>query len=153
MGKRTVKESVSSNLCRSIVPERLWMSLFCSSVSYGGFRDAVAYPRKGQNHSHSIILTHGNVLIYRCKFFCTPGRTVFPSRQKSALLISKKNFDDPRLAQFQRLSTSIGRFSRISNKNGHAGLAKKTPSAPFPLTAVTDPPTEAIIVRPLPPAT
>jgi hypothetical protein len=36
-------------------PERLWIILFCLSVCYGGFRDAVGYPRMGQNHSHSIV--------------------------------------------------------------------------------------------------
>ena len=55
MGSRTVRESVSGDLCRPIVPERLWMILFCLSVCYGGFRDAVGYPRTGQNHSHSIV--------------------------------------------------------------------------------------------------
>jgi hypothetical protein len=29
MGKRTVRESVSGGLCRPIVPERLWMNLYC----------------------------------------------------------------------------------------------------------------------------
>jgi hypothetical protein len=61
MGERTVRESVSGDLCRPIVPERLWMILFCLSVCYGGFRDAVGYPRMGQNHSHSIILDRGRV--------------------------------------------------------------------------------------------
>ncbi len=28
MGERTVKESVSGDLCRPIVPERLWMIYF-----------------------------------------------------------------------------------------------------------------------------
>jgi len=31
-------------------------------------------------------------------------------RQKTALLISNTNFDDPRFARFQPLSASIGRF-------------------------------------------
>ena len=55
MGSRTVRESVSGDLYRPIVPERLWLILFYLSVCYGGFRDAVGYPRIGQNHSHSIV--------------------------------------------------------------------------------------------------
>ncbi len=55
MGKRTAMDSVSSDLCRPIVPERLWTILLCLSVSYGGLRDAVGYPRTGQNHSHSMV--------------------------------------------------------------------------------------------------
>jgi hypothetical protein len=55
MGKRTVRESVSSDLCRPIVLERLWMLLFYLSVCYGVYRDALGYPWQGQNHSHSIV--------------------------------------------------------------------------------------------------
>jgi len=55
MGERTVKESVSGDLCRPIVLERLWIILFCLSVCYGGLWDAAGCSRMGQNHSHSIV--------------------------------------------------------------------------------------------------
>src|SRR6185437_5558883 len=40
-GRRTVRKSVSGDLCRPIVLERLWIILFYLSVCYGGFRDAM----------------------------------------------------------------------------------------------------------------
>jgi len=61
-------------------------------------------------HSHSILSTHRNALICRCKFFCAQRRTVSRIRQEIALLIPNGNFDDLRFARFQRLSASISRF-------------------------------------------
>jgi hypothetical protein len=62
-------------------------------------------------HSHSIVWSNHDALIQRCKFFQAPRRTVSAIRQKFALLISNRNFDNQRFARFQRLSTSIGRFT------------------------------------------
>jgi hypothetical protein len=50
-------------------------------------------------------------------------------RQKFALLILKKNVDDPRFARFQRLSASIGRFSTSTVKSDQKIFAEKTVSA------------------------
>ena len=80
-------------------------------------------------HSHSIILSHGNVLIEQRKFFRASQRTVSPIRQKIVLLISNTNFDDTRSARFQRLSTSIGRFSTCATlERLSASLRKNTVS-------------------------
>jgi hypothetical protein len=46
--------------------------------------------------------------------FGSRGRTVSLIRQEFVLLIPNENFDDPRFAQFQRLSAPIGRFSTRS---------------------------------------
>jgi len=60
-----------------------------------------------------MVLSDGNMLIHQCKFFRARRRTVSSIRQKFALLISNRNFDDLRFARFQRLSTSIGRLLEI----------------------------------------
>lgn len=55
MGKHTVKEYVSGDLCRPIVLERCWIDLFLISVCYVVFWRAAGYSRQGLNHSHSIV--------------------------------------------------------------------------------------------------
>jgi hypothetical protein len=52
-------------------------------------------------HSHSIILSHGNTLIFRHKFFRACSNPVRPIRQKFALFNSKGNFDDSESVRFQ----------------------------------------------------
>src|SRR5574337_28345 len=97
MGKRTVREYVSGHLCWPIVPERLQISLFCLSTSYGGLQDAVGYPRKGQNHSHSIV--PGGLLVTSYTTRLTPptslmmrvaarARKLISKRKKSAVMPS-----------------------------------------------------------------
>lgn len=76
-------------------------------------------------HSHSIVLSHGNVLIYRCKFFCERQRTVSPIRQKIALLNFKENF---RRFGVPLVSATIGvnrSIFAIPRKNRVIGLAEK----------------------------
>jgi hypothetical protein len=63
-----------------------------------------------QAHSHWIVLSDDNALIFQRKFFCARGRTVSLIRQKFALLISKGKFCGSESSRFQRLSASIGRF-------------------------------------------
>jgi hypothetical protein len=64
-----------------------------------------------------MVLSDHNALISHRKFFRAGRRTVSPIRQKVALLIPNRNFDDLRFARFQRLSTSIGRFFRDAREN------------------------------------
>jgi hypothetical protein len=54
---------------------------------------------------------------------------VRPIRQKSALLISKRNFGNSRSARFQRLSASIGRFFEIYRASSGRASPGKIPSA------------------------
>ena len=92
-------------------------------------RDALLWstPQHEANHSHSIVLRDLNALNYKRQFFCARRRTVFPIRQKFALLNSKGNFGDPRFARFQQLSASIGRFSTSPPDNEYRlGGGKKT---------------------------
>jgi len=49
-------------------------------------------------------------------------------RQKFALLISKGNFGDSKSARFQRLSLSVGQFSKFPRENGAAAFTEKRPS-------------------------
>jgi hypothetical protein len=55
MGRRTVRESVSGDLCQPIVLERHRMIFFFISESYVVLSDIVGYARMGKNHSHSIV--------------------------------------------------------------------------------------------------
>ena len=72
---------------------------------------------------------------FSANLFCTRQRTVSPIRQKFALLISKRNFDDQRIVRFQQLSTSIGRIlsARLERRRG---AREKRPSAPTTRTTV-----------------
>ncbi|HUB13395.1 MAG TPA: hypothetical protein VMB34_15710 [Acetobacteraceae bacterium] len=65
----------------------------------------------GQNHSHSMILRHGNALNSRRKFFPCTQKHRSLVRQKIALLISNTNLGVRRFARFRQLSASIGRFT------------------------------------------
>jgi hypothetical protein len=67
-------------------------------------------------HSHSIVLSHGNALIFQRKFFLRTAKTHFPIRQKFALLNSKENFSDSEIPRFQLLSTRIGRFFPLARR-------------------------------------
>jgi hypothetical protein len=79
-------------------------------------------------HSHSMILIRSKLLNFQRKCFprTTKNRPADPPiRQKLALLISNTNFTDPRFARFQRLSTTIGRFSAITSSERHALRGRK----------------------------
>ena len=76
--------------------------------------------------------------------FCTRQRTVSPTRQKFALLISKGNFSDLQFARFQRLSASIGRFLPARRHPGGACACQKTPSRQH----LSREPAAAPVVRP-----
>jgi len=65
-------------------------------------------------HSHSILSTHRNALIYKRKFFLAVPEVRTTSRQNFSLMISKENSRDSISARFQRLSTTIGRFFALS---------------------------------------
>ena len=71
-------------------------------------------------HSHSILSTHRNALIYSRKFFLTVPEIRTMSRQNFSLMSSKENSRDSNSATFQRLSTTIGRFFASS-------IAKRIP--------------------------
>jgi hypothetical protein len=64
-------------------------------------------------------------------FFRVRQRTVCAIRQKFALLISNTNFGEPRFAQFQRLSVSIGRFvtSVVTGRRPRLGEKHRQPVA------------------------
>jgi hypothetical protein len=63
------------------------------------------------SYSHSILSTHRNALIYQRKFFLLTVKARLSSRQNFSLMISKENSRDSNSATFQRLSTTIGRYS------------------------------------------
>jgi hypothetical protein len=60
------------------------------------------------SHSHSIIMSHGNGLTWRRKFFRHAVNHRPLARQKSGFLISNANFGDPRLLDF-----SVYRYQSI----------------------------------------
>src|SRR5579872_446130 len=95
-------------------------------------RDADAIlGNQSHSHSHSIVLSDDNALIYRRNIFRAWRRTVPSIRQKFALLNSKENFDDPRFARFRGLSASIGRFSVRTAKKPITALIAEKPSIPL----------------------
>ena len=80
-------------------------------------------------HSHSIVPGHSNMRFSSANSFCARRRTVSAIRQKNVLLISKTNFDNPRFARFQRLSTAFGRFLTAYPSEIAFAQAQKRPSA------------------------
>jgi hypothetical protein len=61
-------------------------------------------------HSHSIVLSHGNALIFQRKFFLSTAKARPSSRQNFSLMISKENSRASDFARLRQLSPSIGRF-------------------------------------------
>jgi hypothetical protein len=61
-------------------------------------------------HSHSIILSHRNALIFQRNFFLLTVKARLSGRQNFSLMFSKENSRDLDSATLQRLSTTIGRF-------------------------------------------
>jgi hypothetical protein len=86
---------------------------------------ANAYFRVSQNHSRAIILSHGNALIFQCKFFLPTVKTRPSVRQNSSLLISKENSRDLSSARFRPLSPTIGRFFSNSRQPIETSRLKK----------------------------
>jgi hypothetical protein len=69
----------------------------------------------GVPHSHSILSTRCNALIYQRKFILMKLEIRTTGRQNFSLMISKENSRDSNSAKFRRLSTTIGRFFARSN--------------------------------------
>ena len=63
------------------------------------------------SYSHSIILRHGNALIWRHKFFLCTTKNRLSDPSEILALDFKGEFRRFKSARFQRLSASIGRFS------------------------------------------
>jgi hypothetical protein len=61
-------------------------------------------------HSHSIVLSDGNALIFQRKFFLPTVKARPPVRQIFSLLISKGNSRDSKFARVRQLSLSIDQF-------------------------------------------
>jgi hypothetical protein len=114
---------VGVSLDRSFIESLIWRSVTWRPGT--NLPDAVGTSGWGQNHSHLIILIHGNALIQRRKFLCARRRTVSAIRQQFALLISKENFVESDSARFQELSTSIGRFSTSPALARHPLIGQK----------------------------
>src|SRR5258707_593234 len=75
--------------------------------------DAPKYPiasRITNLHSHSMVLDHGNALIFQRKFFLPTVKARPSVRQISSLLISKGKSRDSNFARLRQLSPTIGRF-------------------------------------------
>jgi hypothetical protein len=64
-----------------------------------------------------MIFDHGNALIFQRNFFLLTVKARLASRQNFSLMISKENSRDSDFARFQRLSTTIGRFSSKPQAN------------------------------------
>jgi hypothetical protein len=62
------------------------------SDAYVGLSDVVANRGMGQNHSHSIILGHGNALIFQRKLFLRTMKNRLPDPSKICALDFKKEF-------------------------------------------------------------
>src|SRR5581483_3480500 len=90
---------------------------------------AAAYPIVGLIHSHSMVLSHGNALIFQRNFFLLTVKARLASRQNFSLMISKENSRDSVFARFRGLSTTIGRCSTSSTTQPTSGEHRKTPSA------------------------
>jgi hypothetical protein len=79
-------------------------------------------------HSHSIVLSYGNTLMFQRNFFFTRQRTDSAIRQKIGLLNSKANFADFESAQFQGLSVPIGQFLESADEIARTDRLEKKPS-------------------------
>jgi hypothetical protein len=75
--------------------------------------------------AHSIVLSHGNALIFQCKFFLPTVKTRPSVRQYSSLLISKEDSRDLSSARFRPLSPTIGRFFSNSRQPIETSRLKK----------------------------
>jgi hypothetical protein len=71
-------------------------------------------PEAAAPHSHSILSTHRNALIYQRKFFLLTVQTRPSSRQNFPLLISKENSRDSDFARLRQPSPTIGQFFALS---------------------------------------
>lgn len=80
-------------------------------------------------YSHSMILDHGNALIFQRKFFLRTVKTRPTSRQISSVLISKGNLRVSDSARLRQLSTTIGRFFRFIDHAARRATEQKIPSA------------------------
>jgi hypothetical protein len=104
-----------------------------------------AKPTVYSPHSHSMVLSHGNALIFQRNFFLLAVKARLASRQNFSLMISKKNSRDSDFARFQRLSTTIGRFHPSRRRTPYRHGPKKRPSllidpdAHVVMTAVLEP--------------
>jgi hypothetical protein len=88
------------------------------------------YPNPTLQYSpsrHSILLMYRNALIYKRKIFLLTVKARPSSRQNFSLLISKEKLRVLNFLRFQRLSLSIGGFSRSADtRELYRGFKKKT---------------------------
>lgn len=79
-------------------------------------------------HSHSILSTHRNALIYKRKSFLLTVKIRPSARQIFSLMISKKKLYDTNFALLRHLSTTIGRFRAQRNLSTHRLPVRERPS-------------------------
>lgn len=70
-----------------------------------------------RDHSHSIVRTEHNALIYKRKTFNAPIISVTQTVKFAWLLISKEDSTARKISRFQGLSISTGRYLLICNQN------------------------------------
>lgn len=80
-------------------------------------------------HSHSILSTHRNALIYKRKIFLLTVKARPSSRQNFSLMISKENSRDSNFVWLRQLSPTIGRFFALSIAERILRQDEKRPSA------------------------
>jgi hypothetical protein len=82
-------------------------------------------------HSHSMVLSHGNALIFRRNFFLQTVKARLSSRQNFSLLISEGNSRASNFPRLRQLSPAIGQFFTSSIAMRVLRRDKKRPSAPY----------------------
>jgi hypothetical protein len=76
-------------------------------------------------HSHSILSTHRNALIYQRNFFLLTVKARPSSRQNFPLLISNRKSRDSNFVWLRQLSPTIGQFSRCRPRSAFSTGMKK----------------------------
>ena len=82
------------------------------------------------DYSHSMVLSHGNALIFQRKVFLLTVKARPSSRQNFSLMIPKENSGDSDFVRFRGLSTTIGRFLP---KPERAVISRQSGKRPSPL--------------------
>ena len=92
-----------------------WQSTWRSPVRIRSHSSVIfGYARSGQNHSHSILSTHRNALIYQRKNFLLTDEIRPSVRQIFSLLISKGKSRDSNSVWLRQLSPTIDQFFALS---------------------------------------
>ena len=96
-----------------------------TSVRYDTFSIVGDSPRRTLIHSHSILSTHRNALIFKRKIFLLTVKARPSSRQNFSLLISKGKTRTSNFARLRQLSPAIGRFLRRRSGSAFCARMKK----------------------------